>query len=324
MSPLTALRGRDTFKIVSNYGRLTVVERKVSKMNVSGATSTDVTSTDVQVRSVTEEEAAFFYEHGWVKLSGLISEEDAGRLQAEADQLATSSSSDLELKATEAGLGTRAVQLPQFQPINFPSRRSELFSSLAFSQQLGQNAERLMSNPVIGPRKAFKSYDGMLIKMPAESGAEGTRWHQDEPTAPIDRGGSLTFWVALVPVSAEMGSLRFVDRSHRLGSLGRFQHTADGDTVKNYPGIAEQMDLLDGNDLKPGDATVHDSYMVHAAGPNRTDRPRWACVQAFMPADALYTGAHHVGFGSYGFTVNEPIVHPDFPITADGQKAPWA
>jgi hypothetical protein len=94
--------------------------------------------------------------------------------------------------------------------------------------------------------------------------------------------------------------------------------------LKNYPGIAENLDVLPGNDLKAGDATVHSSYMIHAAGPNLTDRPRWACVQAFIPADALYTGAQHVGFGAYGFEVDQPIVHPDFPITADGQKAPWA
>jgi hypothetical protein len=289
-------------------------------MTVSATT----TGTDVNVRSVTEEEAAFYYEHGWVKLPGLISEEDAARLQAEAESLARSTNDEDELKKTEQGLGTRAVQIPQFQPIGFPSKRSKLFSSLAFAQQLGQNAERLMSKPALGPRKAFKSYDGMLIKMPASTGAEATRWHQDEPTAPIDRIGSPTFWIALVPVSPEMGSLRFVDRSHRFGSLGRFQHTPDGDTIKKYPGIAKELEIIEGNDLKPGDATVHDSCTIHAAGPNLTDRPRWACVQAFMPADALYTGAHHVGFGAYGFEVNEPIVHPDFPITADGQRPPWA
>lgn len=285
--------------------------------------STDA-GTDVTVRSVTDDEAAFFHEHGWVKLDALISEADAARLRQDAEQLASATSSDDELKQTEKGLGTRAVQLPQFQPINYPSKRSGVFSSLAFSQQLGQNAERLMSNPVVGPRKAFKSFDGMLIKMPADTGAEATRWHQDEPTAPFDRTGSLTFWIALVPVSREMGSLRFYDGSHRLGSMGRTQHTATGDMVDLYPGIAKKFELIDGFDLKPGDATVHDSCMVHAAGPNLTDRPRWACVQAFMPADGLYTGAYHVGFGAYDFTVNEPVVHPDFPITADGQKAPWA
>jgi hypothetical protein len=282
------------------------------------------TTNDVNVRSVTEDEAAFFYEHGWVKLPGLIGEEQAAQLQKEAERLATESSSEAELKSTEQGLGTRAVQLPQFQPINYPSKRSGLFSSLAFSQQLGRNAECLMSNPVVGPRKAFKSYDGMLIKMPADTGAEATRWHQDEPTAPFDRVGSLTFWIALVDVSRDMGSLRFVDRSHRLGSMGRFQHLAHGDMIENYPGIAKNLEVIEGLDLKAGDATVHDSCMVHSAGPNKTDRPRWACVQAFMPADALYTGAHHVGFGAYDFKVNEPVVHPDFPITADGQKAPWA
>jgi hypothetical protein len=264
----------------------------------------------IEVRSVTDEECAFFHEHGWVKLPGLVSADGAEQLRAECERL----------MAADDATTRFATQASQFKPLRSPSKSSELFSALSYSRELGRNAARLMTNPLFGPRQALWNYDMVLAKQPAgsEESAGETRWHQDHVYFPLDRDGSVMFWIALVPIAPEMGSMRFVDGSHRLGHFGRFQHVPDGDTLARYPGIAEHCPITSALDFNPGDATVHDNCTIHSAGANLTDRVRLACVQQFSPADALYTGSPYGLFDSLGLTINEPIDHPNFPNTGQG------
>ena len=43
---------------------------------------------------------------------------------------------------------------------------------------------------------------------------------QDASEHGSDRGGELQFWLALEEVTPEMGPMRFINKSHREGSLG--------------------------------------------------------------------------------------------------------
>jgi ectoine hydroxylase-related dioxygenase (phytanoyl-CoA dioxygenase family) len=66
--------------------------------------------------------------------------------------------------------------------------------------------------------------------------------------------------------------------------------------------------------LKAGDATVHSVLVGHGASENQTDEPRWAYICAYIPGDALYTGAPNYNYDGIGLEVNKPIDHPRFPI----------
>lgn len=268
----------------------------------------------VHARSVTEEECAFYQEHGWVKLPGLISAETAERLQAEAERLASAEATgDLEAKGK-----AYSAQAHQFQSVVAPSESSDLFRSLSYSRALGLVAARLMSTPLTGPRKARRAFDSILVKLPSDTDAsEGTRWHQDRAYFPFDRDGALMMWIALVPMTADMGTLRFVDGSHRLGLFGRHQHIEGGDALQAFPAVAEKYPLAPPLDMRPGDATVHDALTFHSAAANVTDRARWAVAQGYFPADTLYTGQPHGNFDKLGLTINEPLDHPELPIVGE-------
>src|SRR5207249_434106 len=94
----------------------------------------------------------------------------------------------------------------------------EPFRSIAFSTEIGENAERFIG------RKAGVNYhaDMMAVKMPAGEKASGpTGWHQDWVNFPFDRVGFLTFWFALDEITPEMGAMRFYQGSHKAGPLGK-------------------------------------------------------------------------------------------------------
>lgn len=265
-------------------------------------------ASEIAVRSVTDEECRFYFEHGWVKLAGLISEEDAGRLLAEAQRLAADDG--------EASKKAYAAQAKQFQSVTAPSEDSELFRALSYSTQLGSVAARLMSNAWAGQRQARRSFDAILVKTPSEAASsEGTRWHQDRPYFPFDRDGAMMMWMALVPMVPEMGTLRFLEGSHRAGAYGRFQHVDGGDALDTFPGLAKAFPQAPQEEMRPGDVTVHDALTLHSAGPNTTDRARWAATFGFIPADTLYTGQPHPNFDKLNMTLNEPLEHEKLPIT---------
>ena len=275
----------------------------------------------IVARDVTEEEREFFFEHGWVKLTKLVSESDAQLLRSEAERLMLGEGelkSNISRVGNSADKGLRAHQMAQFHIYNEPSKASEAFKRIYDSRTLGHVAARFMSNRFTGPRKARRIGNTLFVKgRQSSQGSGSTGWHQDRPYFPFDRESMIMLWVALAPVTPNMGSLRFIERGHRLGELGRFSHVETEDMVQHFPGLAEHCGISPPLELGPGDATVHDGLTPHSAGPNLTDRIRWGLSMTYFPADALYTGASHRSFDGLGLVVNEPFEHPNFPIMGE-------
>ena len=247
----------------------------------------------------------------------------AGLLRSEAQRLMMGDAdgelqSNVSRVGNAADKGLRGHQMAQFHIYNEPSKVSEAFQRLYDSRSLGHVAARLMSNPFTGPRKARRIGNTLFVKgRQASSGSGSTGWHQDRPYFPFDRESMVMLWLALAPVSPEMGSLRFIDRGHRLGMMGRYSHIEDQDMVEAYPGIEEQCGVSPPLHLNAGDATIHDALTPHSAGPNLTDNVRWGLAMTYFPSDALYTGAPHRSFDGLGIGVNEPFDHPNFPIIGE-------
>ena len=96
-------------------------------------------------------------------------------------------------------------------------------------------------------------------------GSPGTGYHQDYSYQPFDRKGSMTFWIALVDMTPEMGPLRYLRGSHREGPLGLSGRQDIRDT---YPQLRE-AEVVGGQALKAGDAQAHWELTVHGAAPNQ-------------------------------------------------------
>lgn len=240
----------------------------------SGASESDI-------RAVTDREVAHLQEHGWVRLARLVSRELAGRLLARA-RVHMGPGGDQH--AARRGTDTGNVYWNDRHNV---AEEDEAFAAVCLGPRMGANAQRLMRRDV----GVLQTANMLAVKIGTKQGSscasvQPTVFHQDAMDLPIDRNGYVSFWIALDHVARDMGGLRFVDRSHALGSMGLT------DLFGTYPELGA-LKLTEPVELEPGDATVHTMYTIHGTDANESESPRWGLISAYIPEDAMYTG----GFG---------------------------
>ncbi|MEU8360678.1 phytanoyl-CoA dioxygenase family protein [Nonomuraea sp. NPDC048882] len=250
---------------------------------------------EIPVRQASDDEAAFFHEHGWVRLDRLIEPDLAAELRERAMRHLDARAKSRETLVDQAFGQSRDI-----------AASDELFGALALSQGMGRTAVRLLR----GVRAVRVQVTNLLVKEAGEHGA--TEFHQDFPWMPMDRSAMLTVWLALADVPADMGSLRFYSGSHRCGLLGRSFTRPGDDQLSQHPWLKE-LELSPPLDLKAGDATVHHALTVHGAPANRRDSPRLSFTVTYFDADALYTGLPYRQTDGLGLRVNQPFEHERFP-----------
>ena len=194
------------------------------------------------IREVSDDEVTHFREHGWVKLDRLISRDLVSRLleRARADMGA-------EGDAYVGRPGVDAIDAPWTDRHNVVEE-DECFASIGMSPRMGANAQRLLRRDV----GVLMAGDMLAVKPGVKPGSSSpttvpTPFHQDAPNEPIDRNGFVSFWIALDHVTPEMGSMRFVDYSHRLGLLG----CTGTDLFGLYPELSE-LSTTDPLEFEPG------------------------------------------------------------------------
>jgi hypothetical protein len=276
------------------------------------------TTIPVTMREVTDEEVDHYRKNGWVLLRELIPPALAAEaLERVKTQMTEAESIDRASLAAGADRGAKVKigDIPQWRDWYFLGRDDQIepFHSIAFSKEIGRNAQRFVGRDVPINFHA----DMMAVKMPAGETASGpTGFHQDWVNFPFDRVGFLTFWFALDEIRPEQGAMRFYSGSQAEGPLGKMGIAMGSPTIQvpeYYPHLAERYPLSDPIHLMPGDATVHNGMVVHGAPENSTDRPRWVFLCAYHPADTCYTGApHHIFSPDLGLEVGKPIKHELF------------
>lgn len=114
-------------------------------------------------------------------------------------------------------------------------------------------------------------HDQALSKEP---GGGHTPWHQDQVYWPFDTDRTITMWMPLVDVPAEVGSMTFASGSHRHGELGR--HVIGDESEAAYDALVGELGFRTETHgaMAAGDATFHSGWTLHRAGANPTDRLR--------------------------------------------------
>jgi ectoine hydroxylase-related dioxygenase (phytanoyl-CoA dioxygenase family) len=133
-------------------------------------------------------------------------------------------------------------------------------------------------------------HDQALFKEPAGG---YTPWHQDQNFWPLDTDRTITLWMPLVDVPAEVGTMRFASGSHRLGNLGDL-FISDRSHAELEARIAELgLETETHGALGAGDATFHAGWTLHSAGPNPTDRMREVITVIYFADGARVGPADH-------------------------------
>jgi ectoine hydroxylase-related dioxygenase (phytanoyl-CoA dioxygenase family) len=254
------------------------------------------------VRQVTDEEVAHYREYGWVKLPRLVAPDFVADLRERAL---------LRLREGQGPFRNSFVDQAFGQDRDI-AKHDEAFAAVALSPTLGHNVTRLL----LGVDRVRLQVTNLLVKEPANGDGHGaTVFHQDFPWMPMDRSAMLTVWLALSDVPADMGALRFYNRSHLHGTLGRSFVREDDDALSQHPWL-EDLELSPPLDLVTGDATVHSSLVIHGAPANKRDLPRLSFTATYFDAEALYTGSAYGQTDGLGLEVNKPFDHPMFPVVS--------
>jgi hypothetical protein len=114
-------------------------------------------------------------------------------------------------------------------------------------------------------------HDQALLKEP---GGGRTPWHQDQVYWPLDTDDTVTMWMPLVDVPAEVGSMTFASGSHRRGNLGEHLIGDESDAVHGE--LVDRLGLRaeTHGGLAAGDATFHRGWTLHRAPANPTAAAR--------------------------------------------------
>ena len=154
------------------------------------------TGIEAQERAITQEEADFYDEHGWVFLPGLLPEQVATDLLQRAQALqAKQDARERELVKERDKQHKGYTDMNHAVILSMPSQQDDVVRSLVMSKKAGANAQKLIGRSV-GVR-AWANF--FLYKAPfrqSEEGADETIWHQDDPASPRDRSGHMVMWMS--------------------------------------------------------------------------------------------------------------------------------
>ena len=161
---------------------------------------------------------------------------------------------------------------------------SSAFLDLAFDPDILDLVE-----DAIGPDFALWGCH-MFCKSPGD-GLE-VPWHQDGHYWPIRPLATCTVWIALERSDPGNGCLRLVPRSHSGGVLHDHMKE-EGDLALSDKIKMSAFDEADAVDevLEPGQMSLHDVYMIHGSGANRSDRRRAGLAVRYMPTTSHFDRA---------------------------------
>jgi ectoine hydroxylase-related dioxygenase (phytanoyl-CoA dioxygenase family) len=154
-------------------------------------------------------------------------------------------------------------------------RTSAVIEEFTRSRRLARLAAELM-----GCDRVRLYHDQALCK---EAGGGLTPWHADQHYWPLATDRTITAWIPLQAVPAEMGPLAFAAGSQRILS-GR--HLAISDESEREIGLTIKDCPVNETPFDVGEVSFHAGWTFHRAGANRTDRIRHVMTVIYHDGDA--------------------------------------
>ncbi len=124
---------------------------------------------------------------------------------------------------------------------------------------------------LMGVRNVRIYHDQALFKEP---GGGPTPWHQDQYYWPIDTFNTVTMWMPLVDIDADMGMLTFASGSYTKGSIFNYEISDESESAYADYVREHEFPISRANTMKAGDATWHRGYTMHHANGNNSHKRR--------------------------------------------------
>ena len=139
---------------------------------------------------------------------------------------------------------------------------------------------------LMGVRGVRIYHDQALYKEPHGG---HTPWHQDEFYWPLDTDHTLTLWMPLVDIVAEMGTLTFASRSGEHGYLSKIPISDESERFFQQYVDEQRFPLATNGDMTAGDASFHSGWVLHSAPGNATDTMRKVMTVIYFADGARVT-----------------------------------
>lgn len=214
---------------------------------------------------LTPEQIERYQKNGYIKLKEVLTADTLAEYGSAISELVK------KLNTQDKPLDQRDTYGKAFLQIGNLWTQSEKVKAFALSERLGRIAAELMK--VDGVRLY---HDQALFKEP---GGGYTPWHADQFYWPVSSNNTVTAWVPLQAIPAEMGPLSFCVGSQSI-LAGRDLGISDESeekinrSLKDFPKDETPYDL--------GEVSFHSGWVFHRAGPNTTDRVRGVMTMIYL------------------------------------------
>lgn len=253
---------------------------------------------------LTAEQLESIRRNGFVRLKQVFCAEELESFGTEITKLT------LSLNRQKRPLEERSTYGKAFLQIANLWEQGGAAREFVFGKRLARIAAELLE--VAGVRLY---HDQSLMK---EAGGGFTPAHADQYYWPLASDRSITAWVPLQPVPAEMGPIGYYAGSHRF-DFGRDLPISDESEQRITAEMERQGFALVDDPFELGEVSFHLGWTFHRAGPNRTDRPRSVMTIIYMDRDMRLkapSSGQEADYAAFcpGARVGEVIATPKNPL----------